>query len=64
MSQEDYLRDEEFVFGRHKTAQTRIADIERRARLSFGRLAALDPLKGGERGLAAPLTDPSQIRFV
>jgi endonuclease G len=64
MSQEDYLRDEEFVFGRHKTSQTRIADIEREAGLSFGRLSKLDPLKRGERGLAAPLTDPSQIRFV
>jgi endonuclease G len=64
MSQEDFLRDEEFVFGRHQTAQTRIADIEQRAGVSFGRLAALDPLKGNERGLAAPLTDPSQIRFV
>jgi endonuclease G len=64
MSQEDFLREEEFVFGKHTTAQTRIADIERRAGLSFGRLAALDPLKGGQRGLAAPLTDPSQIRFV
>ena len=30
---------------------------------SFGRLAALDPLKG-ERDLATPLTDLSQIRFV
>ncbi len=64
MSQEDFLRDEEFVFGRHQTAQARIADIEQRAGLSFGRLAALDPLKGHERGLATPLTDPSQIRFV
>ena len=64
MSQEAFLRDEEFVFGRHETAQTRIADIERRARLSFGRLTALDPLKGGERGLATPLTDLTQIRFV
>ena len=64
MSQEDFLRDEEFVFGRHQTAQTRIADIEQRAGLSFGRLAALDPLKGDERGLASPLTDLSQIRFV
>ena len=63
MSQEDFLRDEEFVFGKHKTSQTRIADIERRAGLSFGPLAALDPLKRDERGLAAPLTDPSQIRF-
>ena len=64
MSQEDFLRDEEFVFGKHKTSQTRIADIERAAGLSFGKLAALDPLKGGQRGLAAPLTDPAQIRFV
>lgn len=64
MSQEDFLRDEEFVFGKHKTSQTRIADIERDAGLSFGHLSRLDPLKRGERGLAAPLTDPSQIRFV
>lgn len=64
MSQEDFLRDEEFVFGKHKTSQTRIADIERNAGLSFGQLARLDPLKRGERGVAAPLTDPSQIRFV
>jgi endonuclease G len=64
MSQEAFLRDEEFVFGRHETAQTRIAGIERRARLSFGRLTALDPLQGGERDLATPLTDLSQIRFV
>ena len=64
MSQEAFLRDEEFVFGRHETAQIRIAGIERRARLSFGRLTALDPLKGGERDLAMPLTDLSQIRFV
>jgi endonuclease G len=64
MSQEDFLSDQEFVFGRHKTAQTRIADIERRAGLSFGRLAARDPLPARTRGLATPLTDPSQIRFV
>jgi endonuclease G, mitochondrial len=64
MSQEDFLRDEEFVFGKHKTSQTRIADIERDAGLSFGQLSRLDPLKRGERGLATPLTDPSQIRFV
>lgn len=63
MSQEDFLRDEEFVFGRHETTQARIAAIEQRARLSFGRLAALDPLRR-ERGIEAPLTDLSQIRFV
>ena len=64
MSQEDFLRDEEFVFGKHKTSQARIADIEQRAGLSFGPLAALDPFEGDEEGVAAPLTDPSQIRFV
>ena len=63
MSQDDFLRDEEFVFGQHKTSQTRIADIERRAGLSFGPLTALDPLRRRREGVAAPLTDPSQIRF-
>ena len=63
MSQEDFLRDEEFVFGRHKTSQARIATIEQRAGLSFGPLAALDPFDGDEEGVAALLTDPSQIRF-
>ena len=63
MSQEDFLRDEEFVFGQHKTSQTRIATIEQRAGLSFGPLAALDPFDGDEEGVAALLTDPAQIRF-
>ena len=31
MSQEDFLRPEEFVFGKHKTSQARIATIEERA---------------------------------
>ena len=63
MSQEDFLRDEEFVFGQHKTSQTRIATIEQRAGLSFGPLAALDPFDDDEEGVAALLTDPAQIRF-
>jgi endonuclease G len=63
MSQEDFLRDEEYVFGQHRTWQTRIADIERRAALSFGRLSALDPYDRSEEGVARPLTDPSQIEF-
>jgi endonuclease G len=64
MSQEDFLRPEEFVFGRHKTSQTRIATIEKRAGVSFGPLAALDPIDSEEKGMDAPLTDPSQIRFL
>jgi endonuclease G len=63
MSQEDFLRDEEFVFAQHKTAQTRIATIEARTGLSFGPLAALDPFDDDEEGVIPVLTDPSQIRF-
>ena len=63
MSQEDFLREEEFVFGRHQTSQTRIASIEQRAGLSFGPLAALDPFDDQEEGVATLLTDPGQIRF-
>jgi endonuclease G len=63
MSQEDFLREEEFVFGKHQTSQTRIATIEQRAGLSFGPLAALDPFDDDEEGVATLLTDPGQIRF-
>jgi len=64
MSQEDFLRDEEFVFSQHKTTQTRIASIEERSGLSFGSLAALDPFDGDEEGVESALTDPSQIQFL
>jgi hypothetical protein len=57
-------RSEEFVFGRHKTAQVRIATIEQRAGLSFGPLTALDPFDGDEEGVETELTDPAQIRFL
>lgn len=63
MSQESFLRDEEFVFGQHQTSQVRIEGIERLAGISFGALTALDPLTGDEEGVAPVLTDPSQIRF-
>ena len=63
MSQEEFLRDDEFVFGKHKTSQTRIANIEQRAGLSFGSLTELDPFDGDEEGVGALLTDPAQIRF-
>ena len=63
MSQEEFLRDEEFVFGKHKTAQTQIAAIEKRAGLSFGSLTKNDPFDGDEEGVGAVLTDLGQIRF-
>lgn len=63
MSQRDFLRDEEFVFGRHETTQTSIAAIEQRSGLSFGALSLHDPLN--EREFAtSPLTDVRQVRFV
>lgn len=63
MSQRDFLRDEEFVFGKHKTAQQSLASIEQRTGLSFGGLTALDPIEDTE-GLLTELTDLRQIRFV
>lgn len=63
MSQQSFIGEEEFVFGRHENDQRPIAEIERRARISFGRLADLDPLKEQPESLRAPLTELRQIRF-
>ncbi|HEV2846628.1 MAG TPA: DNA/RNA non-specific endonuclease, partial [Thermoanaerobaculia bacterium] len=63
MSQEDFLREDEFVFGQHETSQVPISLIEQQTGLSFGDLASRDPLGGGEEALPAPLTDFRQIRF-
>lgn len=63
MSQQDLLGDQEFVFGRHKTWQVSLASIERKARLSFGRLATLDPLADVDETVSTPLTGFQQITF-
>jgi endonuclease G len=63
MSQEAFLQEEEFIFGRHTTAQTSIASIEQETGLSFGALASLDPFEETEESLAGELTDFAQIRF-
>ena len=63
MSQEDFLHDEEFVFGKHKTSQARIAAIEQRAGLTFGSLAERDPFDGDEEGVGRWLTEPAQIQY-
>jgi endonuclease G len=63
MSQQDFLAEEEFVFGQHKTTQTSIATIEQRAGLSFGDLSRHDPLDVIESP-TTELIDGSQIRFV
>src|SRR5690606_38345097 len=63
MSQADFLRDDEFVFGQHQTWQTAIADIERRSGVRFGELVRRDPLIAGDELPAAPLEAFEQIVF-
>lgn len=63
MSQADFLREEEFVFGQHQTWQAPIRDIERRSGLRFADLAERDPLAVGDESPAAPLSAFEQIVF-
>ncbi len=63
MSQDAFLTGQEFVFAQHKTAQTSIASIGRRAGLSFGDLVSVDPFVDVEEGVESSLSDFSQIRF-
>jgi len=65
MSQATFVTGQEFVFGAHETAQRRVAELEGLTGLSFGPLAALDPLPAHAEELAAgPLRDFSQIVLV
>jgi endonuclease G, mitochondrial len=66
MSQKDFLREEEFVFGQHETAQVPISVIEEMAGLSFaGDFRRLDPLERvtEARTRTKPLRDLREIRF-
>lgn len=62
MSQEDFLKTEEFVFGQYRTYQLPITSIEHRSGLSFGNLSQADPYLGTEL-LPTPLSDFTQIKF-
>ncbi|MEO5563048.1 MAG: DNA/RNA non-specific endonuclease [Chitinophagaceae bacterium] len=67
ISQEEFLQEEEFVFGKHKTAQVSIHSIEKDTGLSFGRLGGLDPFETATEALqgpVAPLQALTEIRFV
>ena len=75
MNQETTLQpEEEFVFGPFVSPQLKVAtqvsirSIEARSGISFGTLASVDPLAGGEEGvgegLAVTLETLEQIRFV
>jgi endonuclease G len=48
VSQEDYLKNEEFVYGEFKTFQVAIKSIEKKTGIDFGRLADIDPIRGEE----------------
>jgi len=62
VSQEDYLSNEEFVFGQFNTYQIAIKTIERKTGLKFGALSAVDPIKGEEAAVSA-LATVNDIRF-
>jgi endonuclease G, mitochondrial len=67
LDQSSFLSDEEFVYGKHQTAQVPLSQIERRAGLSFAdNLRRLDPLErddGGDESVAKPLRRVGEIRF-
>lgn len=74
MTQKQSLPEEEFVFGAftspqlHVATQVAIRSIENKSGISFGRLAAVDPLGGDEEGIADDRARPhlealEQIRF-
>jgi pimeloyl-ACP methyl ester carboxylesterase len=56
MSQKSFIGEDEFVFGRHENNQRPIAEIEKRAGISFGPLADLDALD--QRATLAALDAP------
>lgn len=68
LSQEEAIKNEEFVYGafttsKHEAAQVPIRSIEQAAGISFGLLTELDPLASGEESMANRLERVSQIRF-
>jgi len=64
LSQEGFLREEEFVFGQHETAQVPLSAIEAMAGVSFApELRRLDPLERVQEARPRPLRRFGQIRF-
>ena len=63
MSQKSFLKEEELVFSQHENSQRPIKEIERRAGISFGGLAELDPLRDATESTPTMLTSLSQVRL-
>lgn len=64
MSQEDFLRHEEFVFGQHRISQTSILAIEALTGLSFGELSKFDPYRTLNEAPDRSLSHFHQIQFI
>lgn len=65
MSQEDYLKNDEFIFGEFKTYQIPIKLIEKKAKVSFSKLSNYDPLKDDiHEAILSPIESVRQIRFL
>ena len=64
LSQEDFLREEEFVFGQHETTQVPLSVIESMAGVTFpAALRRLDPLERVPEARPRPLKEFREIRF-
>jgi endonuclease G len=64
MSQEKFMRPEEFVFGAYETHQRSLRWIEQEAGVSLGALQKADHFKETEGVEAGALQDFQQIRFI
>lgn len=62
LSQGSYLDDIEFVYGKFKTYQTSITNIEKKTGLDFGKLSTHDPIGASEAvGFMQPISEASDI---
>jgi endonuclease G len=65
ISQENYLKNDEFVYGEFVTYQVPVHIIEKKAKISFGTLSKADPLKNEIfESISSPVQSVRQIRFV
>ncbi len=62
VSQEDYLKNEEFVYGEFKTYQVSIKSLEAKTGIDFGKLTDIDPIKG-EEAISTALMSVEDIVF-
>jgi endonuclease G len=65
ISQEDYILNEEFVYGEFETYQVPIKLIEKKSGLSFGKLSTFDPLANEIfESIPSPIKSLRQVRFL